>query len=63
MICPHCNHKMACNQTKNYHDPKGFNYVERRRICMECDTRFYTIEVPANEFNQQSKVNGDNQED
>lgn len=51
MICPNCNHKMGCNQTKNFSDPdKGFNYVERRRVCGECGTRFYTIEIPTDEY-------------
>lgn len=51
MICPECNHKMSCNQTKHFSDPdKGFNYVERRRICTECGTRFFTIELPLDEY-------------
>lgn len=51
MMCPECNNKMTCNQTKHYSDPdKGFNYVERRKICTECGIRLFTIEIPLDEY-------------
>lgn len=47
MQCPECNHKMECNQTRHFSDPdRGYNYVERRRICTSCGHRMYTVEIP-----------------
>lgn len=47
MVCPECSNKMICNQTKNFSDPhKGFNYVERRRVCTACGHRMMTVEIP-----------------
>ena len=63
MICPECNHKMACNQTKHYsHPDRGFNYVERRRICGECGTKIFTIEIPADEYRVEETYSSDEQD-
>jgi transcriptional regulator NrdR family protein len=46
MQCPKCDHKMECNQTKNFMDPdRGYYYVERRRVCVNCSHRMYTAEI------------------
>lgn len=62
MQCPKCDHKMGCNQTKHFMDPdKGYYYVERRRVCENCDNRMYTIELPRevlSELQQQDIVGG-----
>jgi len=46
MVCPKCESRMGCNQTRNYTDPdRGFVYVERRRICGNCGHRMMTVEL------------------
>ena len=46
MNCPQCQNKSKCLDTRTYQDPNGdFEYVERRRACLECEERFMTVEV------------------
>jgi len=50
MICPECNNRMSCNQTKNFTDPDNdFMYVERRRVC-SCGYRMMTVEISQDVF-------------
>lgn len=58
MICPHCNCRMSCNQTKNFTDEYlGFFYVERRRVCTGCGFTSMSIEVLQEDFNRRN-ING-----
>jgi transcriptional regulator NrdR family protein len=51
MNCPECEGKTQVNQTKNYVDEYfGFFYIERRRVCSNCDHRMFTIELPQDKF-------------
>lgn len=46
MNCPQCQNKAKCLDTRTYQDPNdGFEYVQRRRECLECGERFITVEV------------------
>jgi len=46
MICFHCKQKMVCLDTRNFADPGGFNFVQRRKKCPDCGHQDVTIEVP-----------------
>jgi transcriptional repressor NrdR len=46
MNCPQCQNKAKCLDTRTYQDPNDdFEYVQRRRECLECGERFTTVEV------------------
>lgn len=56
MLCPKCETRMGCNQTKNYTDPyKKYYYVERRRICPNCEHRLFTVELTQDDFMEMIK--------
>lgn len=46
MNCPQCESKTAVTETRHYEDPRGgFEYVQRRRKCLECGHKFVSVEV------------------
>ena len=51
MLCPECNSKTKVWDTRTYTDPnKHFVYVERKHECIECNSRFKTIELPMDTY-------------
>lgn len=46
MNCPVCGGDTKVYETRNYNDPEGeFDYIQRRRKCVECGESFIGIEV------------------
>jgi transcriptional regulator NrdR family protein len=46
MNCPECESKTAVTETRHYEDPRAnFEYVQRRRKCLECGHKFVSVEV------------------
>ena len=47
MKCPKCNGKNRTIDSRQYRDTSmGFNWVERRTVCPDCNTLTKTIEMP-----------------
>jgi len=49
--CPDCHKKLKAKDSRE-HTAYGFQTVKRRRVCLECDFRITTIEVPLNVGNE-----------
>jgi transcriptional regulator NrdR family protein len=50
---------MSCTQTKNFSDPDyGYNYVERRRVCTNCNNRTMTVEIPQEDLKRIKAAHG-----
>lgn len=46
MNCPKCGGDTKVYETRKYNDPEGeFDYIQRRRKCVECGEPFIGIEV------------------
>ena len=44
--CPKCGGDTKVYETRKYNDPEGeFDYIQRRRKCVECGEPFIGIEV------------------
>jgi transcriptional regulator NrdR family protein len=47
MKCPECHAKNVTRDTRQYRDDQmGFNWVERKTVCPDCNTLTKTIEMP-----------------
>jgi transcriptional regulator NrdR family protein len=47
MKCPQCNSVYKTVDTRAFRDPeRRFNFVERKRVCRECNIAIKTIEIP-----------------
>ena len=47
MKCPECTAIMRTKDTRQWRDTsKEFDWVERRRVCLLCNFRVMTIEMP-----------------
>jgi transcriptional regulator NrdR family protein len=65
MNCPNCQH----NYTKVFETrtlPEQPRWTKRRRLCPQCQTQFFSIELPATDLdldpasiNQEMKIGGD----
>jgi transcriptional regulator NrdR family protein len=54
MLCPSCEEKTKVLETRQFYDKNfGFYYVERRRECLSCEKRFFSIEVNRDIWQQQ----------
>ena len=41
-----CGGKTQTKDTRQWRDERGFDWVERRRVCIRCGEKHKTIEVP-----------------
>jgi transcriptional regulator NrdR family protein len=56
MKCPECLETMRTKDTRQWRDTsKGFDWVERRRVCSFCNYRVMTIEMPKNVWDKYSE--------
>jgi transcriptional repressor NrdR len=47
MICPNC--ESADLKVKDSRDHQVYNWIKRRRECLDCNYRWNTYEIPENE--------------
>jgi len=46
MLCPSCEEKTKVLETRQFYDKNfDFYYMERRRECLSCAERFFSIEI------------------
>jgi transcriptional regulator NrdR family protein len=52
MNCPECSgNNIKTKDVRSFRDPiKNFYYVERRRVCLECEHPFKTIEMDLKDY-------------
>jgi transcriptional regulator NrdR family protein len=52
MNCPQCESKnIKTKDVRSFHDPTNeFYYVERRRVCLDCQHHFKTIELDIDDY-------------
>jgi transcriptional regulator NrdR family protein len=56
MKCPQCGQVMRTKDTRQWRDiEKRFDWVERRKVCPDCDYRVMTIEMPKEIWAQYSE--------
>lgn len=48
MICPNCSSQHIV--VKDSRDHKEYNWIKRRRECLECDNRWNTYEISESEL-------------
>ena len=61
MVCPrakcgserlHVTHHYNCNHERLPRDLRGLNVTRRRLQCLECGFRFWSIELPEEEYDE-----------
>jgi transcriptional regulator NrdR family protein len=52
MNCPQCEEKnIKTKDVRSFKDPtNNFYYVERRRVCLDCEHQFKTIELDIKDY-------------
>ena len=57
MWCPHCDKKTAVTDTRRYRDISNtFDFVQRQRVCKECDFKMMSIEIPQETWEKYYKL-------
>lgn len=57
MLCPSCEEKTKVLETRQFYDKDGkFYYLDRRRECLSCGERFFSLEIPRDVWRQYEKV-------
>jgi transcriptional regulator NrdR family protein len=58
MKCPQCGQVMRTKDTRQWRDiEKRFDWVERRKVCPDCNHRVMTIEMPKDIWAEYSENN------
>lgn len=57
MLCPSCEERTKVLETRQFYDKDGeFYYLDRRRECLSCGERFFSLEIPRDVWRQYQKV-------
>jgi len=57
MWCPTCDKPTQVSDTRRYRDITGtFDFVQRHRVCRECNHKFMSIEVPQETWEKYYKL-------
>jgi transcriptional regulator NrdR family protein len=57
MLCPSCEERTKVLETRQFYDKDGgFYYLDRRRECLSCGERFFSLEIPRDVWRKYEKV-------
>lgn len=57
MLCPSCEERTKVLETRQFYDKNGgFYYLDRRRECLSCGERFFSLEIPRDVWRKYEKV-------
>lgn len=57
MLCPSCEERTKVLETRQFYDKDGgFYYLDRRRECLSCGERFFSLEIPRDVWQKYERV-------
>ena len=57
MLCPSCDERTKVLETRQFYDKDGgFYYLDRRRECLSCGERFFSLEIPRDVWQKYERV-------
>lgn len=57
MLCPSCEERTKVLETRQFYDKDGgFYYLDRRRECLSCGERFFSLEIPRDVWRKYERV-------
>jgi transcriptional regulator NrdR family protein len=57
MLCPSCEERTKVLETRQFYDKDGgFYYLDRRRECLSCGERFFSLEIPRDIWQKYERV-------